>query len=99
MPFEVILTAQPEELATDCDALVLVTDWQEFRTLDYQQLARLMKAPVIIDGRNFLDPEILSAAGFYYIAIGRTALRNQVPEKSGQQTQLRQSTQISAQVA
>ena len=99
LPFEIILTAQPEELATDCDALVLVTDWQEFRTLDYQQLARLMKAPVMIDGRNFLDPEILSAAGFYYIGIGRTALRNQVPEKSSQQTQLRQSTQISAQVA
>jgi len=67
----VIVETDPERLADGCDALVLVTDWQEFRTLDYAHLARLMHSPVMIDGRNFLQQQTLEAAGFRYVGIGR----------------------------
>ena len=65
------LTESPEQLAAGCDALVLVTDWQEFRTLNYADLAQQMSISLMIDGRNFLDPEALTAAGFAYVGIGR----------------------------
>ncbi|PSB15803.1 UDP-glucose 6-dehydrogenase [filamentous cyanobacterium CCP2] len=61
----------PERLADGCDALVLVTDWKQFRTLDYAKMAQLMTNPVMIDGRNFLDQEVLEKAGFRYMGIGR----------------------------
>jgi UDPglucose 6-dehydrogenase len=60
----------PERLADGCDALVLVTDWEQFRNLDYGKMATLMNNPVVIDGRNFLDREELQRAGFYYVGVG-----------------------------
>ncbi|NEO87122.1 MAG: UDP-glucose/GDP-mannose dehydrogenase family protein [Spirulina sp. SIO3F2] len=59
-----------ERLADGCDALVLVTDWQQFKSLDYATLAKSMHHAVIIDGRNFLDREAAIAAGFRYIGVG-----------------------------
>lgn len=59
-----------ERLADGCDALVLVTDWLQFRSLNYAQMATLMHQPVIIDGRNFLDRHTLEQSGFKYIGIG-----------------------------
>jgi UDPglucose 6-dehydrogenase len=70
----VTLTTDPKTLALDCDALVLVTDWQPFRSLDYTALASQMHLPVMVDGRNFLDPELLEQAGFYYVGIGRPSI-------------------------
>jgi len=67
----VLVETDPERLADGCDALVLVTDWQQFRHLDYSKMAKLMNNPVVIDGRNFLDREELQRAGFYYVGIGR----------------------------
>lgn len=67
----VIVETDAERLADGCDALVLVTDWKEFRTLDFTKMAKLMSHPVLIDGRNFLDQEVLEAAGFRYLGIGR----------------------------
>jgi len=61
-----------EELAADADALVLVTEWQEFRGLDLAKLARLMATPVLVDGRNLFHPEAAQAAGFHYTGIGRS---------------------------
>ncbi len=60
----------PDRLADGCDALVLVTDWAQFKTLDYAKMARLMNSPVIIDGRNFLDRQALEELGFQYVGIG-----------------------------
>lgn len=68
---DVIVETDPERLADNCDALVLVTDWNQFRSLDYAQMAKLMAHPVVIDGRNFLDRATLEAAGFRYVGIGR----------------------------
>jgi UDPglucose 6-dehydrogenase len=67
----VIVETDPERLADACDALVLVTDWEQFRKMDYVKMAKLMNNPVIIDGRNFLDREMLESAGFRYRGIGR----------------------------
>ncbi len=66
----VLVETDPERLADGCDALVLVTDWQQFRHLNYGKMAQLMNNPVMIDGRNFLDREELQNAGFYYVGIG-----------------------------
>jgi UDPglucose 6-dehydrogenase len=66
----VMVETDPERLADGCDALVLVTDWQQFRNLDYAKMAKLMNHPVMIDGRNFLDKKSLEAAGFQYVGIG-----------------------------
>ena len=67
----VIVETDPERLADSCDALVLVTDWAKFKELDFAKMASLMNAPVMIDGRNFLDQKDLEAAGFQYIGVGR----------------------------
>ena len=67
----VVVEENAEMLADGCDALALVTDWQEFVKLDYCKMAKLMNHPVIIDGRNCLDPKVLQAAGFRYLGVGR----------------------------
>jgi UDPglucose 6-dehydrogenase len=67
----VIVETDPIHLADGCDALVLVTDWQQFNELDYSTMAQSMNSPIIIDGRNFLDREALISAGFQYFGIGR----------------------------
>jgi UDPglucose 6-dehydrogenase len=67
----VIVETDAERLADGCDALVLVTDWKQFQTLDYSKMAKLMTNPVMIDGRNYLDQEALEKAGFRYIGLGR----------------------------
>ncbi|ABA24186.1 UDP-glucose/GDP-mannose dehydrogenase [Trichormus variabilis ATCC 29413] len=67
----VLVETDAERLADGCDALVLVTEWQQFSGLDYAKMAKLMNNPVVIDGRNFLDPETLVRAGFQYVGVGR----------------------------
>ena len=57
----------------DADAVVLVTEWDEFRKLDLEQIAHLMHQPVLVDGRNLYDPETARNAGFDYSGIGRSA--------------------------
>ncbi len=64
------LVDSPELLAKDSDAIVLMTEWLEFQQLDYQQLAKLMRSPLMIDCRNFLSATELTAAGFQHIGIG-----------------------------
>lgn len=68
----VLVETDPERLADGCDALVLVTDWQQFLGLNYEKMAKLMNHPVMIDGRNFLNREQLQKAGFRYVGIGRS---------------------------
>jgi UDPglucose 6-dehydrogenase len=65
-----IVETDLDRLADGCDALVLVTDWQQFLKIDYEQMAKLMNHPVIIDGRNFLDRQAAEKAGFRYVGIG-----------------------------
>lgn len=66
----VIIETDAERLADGCDALVLVTDWGQFSTFDYEKMSKLMNSPVLIDGRNFLNRQAAEKAGFRYIGIG-----------------------------
>jgi UDPglucose 6-dehydrogenase len=54
-----------------CDAVVLVTEWREFADLDWAEVARRMNGNLVLDGRNFLDPAAIRAAGLIYEGIGR----------------------------
>jgi len=53
------------------DALVIVTEWKEFRSPDLEEMKRRLKAPLVFDGRNLYDPAQMRNAGFEYFAIGR----------------------------
>ena len=53
------------------DALAVVTEWHEFREPDWARIKKLMKAPVIFDGRNLYNPEQLRGLGFTYLSMGR----------------------------
>ncbi len=64
------LVDSPTLLAANSDAIILMTEWSEFQQIDYQQLAKLMRSPIMIDCRNFLSPAKLTAAGFQHIGIG-----------------------------
>jgi UDPglucose 6-dehydrogenase len=55
----------------NADALVIFTDWQEFRNPDFELIAAKLKNPVIFDGRNLYDPETVKHAGIKYYSIGR----------------------------
>jgi len=58
-------------LAEGCDALVVVTEWNEFKNLDLARVRESMNQPVLIDGRNIYDPAMMKELGFYYRGIGR----------------------------
>ncbi len=59
------------KMAEGCDALIVVTQWNEFKQLDLERLKELLKTPVIYDGRNIYDPNLMREMGFTYQAIGR----------------------------
>ena len=59
------------EVAEGCDALVLLTEWNQFRRLDLDRLKELMKAPIFVDLRNVYDPIKMREAGFRYCGVGR----------------------------
>jgi len=65
----------PEDAACGADALVLLTEWDEFLGLDFERIADHMRGNVVIDGRNVLDPEAVTSAGLVYEGIGRYAVR------------------------
>jgi UDPglucose 6-dehydrogenase len=59
------------DAARDADCLVLMTEWAEFKKLDFKKLHELMKHPVLMDARNLYDPDKIRVAGFRYLGIGR----------------------------
>jgi len=61
----------PYETAKHADALLILTEWEEFATLDLRRLHTEMKYPIVIDGRNLYDPEAMAAQGFAYYSVGR----------------------------
>jgi UDPglucose 6-dehydrogenase len=65
----------PYEMAKGCDGVMLVTEWNEFKQLDLDQLKTLLNAPVLLDARNIYDPALMQEKGFIYESIGRTATR------------------------
>jgi UDPglucose 6-dehydrogenase len=71
---KVHLCSNPYEVAEGADALVLATEWNEFKQLDFERIAGLMRNKLIMDGRNLWDPERLRQYGFTYYGIGRPSL-------------------------
>jgi UDPglucose 6-dehydrogenase len=59
--------------AEDVDALLILTDWSEFATLDLHRLNKTLRYPIVIDGRNLYDPQVMVEHGFTYLSIGRPA--------------------------
>jgi len=61
------------EAATGADALLILTEWEEFASLDLERLAGVLKYPIVIDGRNLYDSELMASRGFTYYSVGRAA--------------------------
>jgi UDPglucose 6-dehydrogenase len=59
------------EAATGADALLLVTEWPAYRRPDFRRLKELMRQPVLFDGRNIWEPQIVRELGFHYACVGR----------------------------
>jgi UDPglucose 6-dehydrogenase len=68
---KLVLVKQQYDAAEGADALVLVTEWKPFRLPDFDVLKRLMRSPVIFDGRNQYEPRHVRSLGFEYFGIGR----------------------------
>ena len=75
-----IIDARELEYAEDpytamagCDALLILTEWREFASLDLTRVRRLLKYPIVIDGRNLYEPNQITAAGLTYYCVGRAA--------------------------
>ncbi|NSW51443.1 MAG: UDP-glucose/GDP-mannose dehydrogenase family protein [Anaerolineae bacterium] len=67
----VVLCSSAIEAVSGADALVLTTEWNEFKNLDFEQVKSAMRSPVIVDGRNLWNPEVMQKNGFIYYSIGR----------------------------
>ena len=71
LPSAVTYCESPYEAATGADAVVLVTEWNEFKFLNLERLRGVMRRPVVFDGRNVWEPERMRRLGFEYHSIGR----------------------------
>ena len=79
LPEGVTCCASEYEAAEEADAIVLATEWQQFRALDFERLKGLMRSPVLIDLRNIYRVEDLAARGFRYYCIGAPQLVPEMP--------------------
>jgi UDPglucose 6-dehydrogenase len=68
---DVALCRNAYEAVEGADALAIATEWQEFRSPDFDRLRELLKEPLIFDGRNLYDPSVLARFGFTYYGVGR----------------------------
>jgi UDPglucose 6-dehydrogenase len=67
----VAMCADPYSMAQGCDAILVLTEWNEFKNLDLPRLRQVMNRAVIMDGRNIYDPQIMEELGFHYRGMGR----------------------------
>ena len=77
------LAPDPYAAAEGAHALLIVTEWREFRSPDFARLRATMAAPLIFDGRNLFDPALLAQEGFEYVSVGRPAVspQGQAPQQ------------------
>ncbi len=90
----------PLDAAQGADALLIMTEWKSFRSPDFHALKQMLAAPVIFDGRNIYDPQLILDQGFEYIGIGRRGvhdtmhmLGSYLPQHSNQDVQMNPLTQ------
>jgi UDPglucose 6-dehydrogenase len=68
---DILMCANPYDMAQDSDAFIVITEWNEFKQLDLERIRTLMKSPIIFDGRNVYDPAEVRSLGFFYRGVGR----------------------------
>jgi UDPglucose 6-dehydrogenase len=71
---EVHMASSALDAASGADALVIATAWPEFAALDLAELRSALRFPIVVDGRNVLDPDAMRRAGFTYRSVGRPAV-------------------------
>jgi len=70
----IVYACDPYTAAEGADALLILTEWKEFAQLDLLRIKRLLRSPVVLDGRNLFDQSEMAAAGLTYHSVGRPAL-------------------------
>jgi len=68
---DVLIANTPLGALEGCEALLIVTEWKEFRSPDFAAIKQRLKRPLLFDGRNLYDPKIVGDAGLEYFSIGR----------------------------
>ncbi len=68
---------EPYEACRDADAVVLMTEWNQYRALDFEKIKTMLKRPVFVDLRNVYDPQTMTDLGFSYTGVGRSRRRNE----------------------
>ena len=58
-------------VAEGADALILATEWNQFRTINWERVKKLLRRPIVVDLRNIYDPQRMQASGFHYTSVGR----------------------------
>ena len=71
---DLIYAETPESALDNADAMVLVTEWRTFQSPDFKEMAERLKTPIIFDGRNIFNPDIVKDYGFTYYSIGRNSI-------------------------
>jgi UDPglucose 6-dehydrogenase len=74
LPGAVIYCTDPYEAAQEADAVLLLTEWNEFKQVDFERVKQLMNKPVLIDGRNLYEPDEMAKLGFHYRGVGRPSV-------------------------
>jgi UDPglucose 6-dehydrogenase len=77
------LAASPYDVATNADALTILTEWNEFKQLDLARVRDSMARPIVVDGRNIYEPKLMRELGFTYVGVGRAAASSRVLEFAG----------------
>jgi UDPglucose 6-dehydrogenase len=85
-PGEVTYATDPYAACAGADAVLILTEWQEFAELDLDRVRQLLKHPIVIDGKNLLSPEKVHAAGLNYFCIGASSHGNAWPVRPSAQT-------------
>ena len=68
---KIMFARDPYHAITGADCLLLMTEWEQFRNLDYKKIKKLLKQPLVVDGRNMCEPKVMKKLGFNYIGVGR----------------------------
>ena len=79
---DIICCEDPYTAAESCDAIVLMTEWNEFRNIDLPRLQKLLVTPKFLDCRNIYEPQRMSEIGFEYVSVGR---KSRMPEDASEE--------------
>ena len=79
---DITYAADPYEAATGADALIILTDWEEFGALDLGRIKTLLRYPIVVDGRNLYSRETMKQHGFLYVSMGRPAAELEASPRS-----------------